>query len=152
MDSTIYTLKQLSCEQFIEQFKQQMLNTYGIAVTVHKKEGSTIFPKVLLKAADELLTPYKDQFPKGLNSKNRMRLLVYYRAAFCKICFDDGINKKHIGPYIGIHRCTVIHSIKVANDLLSTKNQEFSILYNRLLSKYDEINSKNQREQDIPIV
>lgn len=151
MDSNSSRIEQITPDELIEEFKQKMLDTFGLRLTVSKAKDNPINPHLLLEAANDILKGYGAEFYSGMDSTSRRRPLVYLRAAYAKVCSEDGMPNAVIARYIGMHRCTVIHSLKVARDLLATKNMEFTKVYNTLITKYYDIHSKNQREQDIPI-
>ena len=114
-------------------------------VEVIPERLQTIDPKLLLTVAGELLAEKGYDFPEGITTKRRMRDIVYLRHAFCKMCFDNGLAKNRIKNYLGVDRCTVIHSIKSANALLDTKDKEFIKTYYNLLNSYAD----KQKDRDI---
>lgn len=118
-------------------------------VEVIPERLQSIDPELLMTVAGELLVEKGYHFSEGLKTKRRFRDIVYLRHAFCKMCYENGLAKNRIKNYLGIDRCTVIHSIKSANALLDIKDKGFSTIYYKLLNLYG---SQDIGRQDIPVV
>lgn len=118
-------------------------------VEVIPERLQSIDPELLLTVAGNILAEKGYQIPEGIKTKRRLRDIVYLRHAFCKMCYDNGLAKNRIKNYIGLNRCTVIHSIKSANMLLEIKDKGFSTTYYKLLNSYG---SQDIGRQDIPVV
>ena len=135
MDSSaIYEISKFN--EYVTEFVRTCRKRFNMKVEVIPERLQMIDPELLLTVAGELLAERGYDFPEGIKTKRRLRDIVYLRHAFCKMCNDKGLAKNRIKNYLGIDRCTVIHSIKSANALLDTKDKEFIKTYYKLLNSY----------------
>lgn len=134
---------------YVLEFTRNCKKLFNMKVEVIPERLQSIDPELLLTVAGNILAEKGYDFPEGIKTKRRLRDIVYLRQAFCKMCYDNGLAKNRIKDYIGLNRCTVIHSIKSANMLLDIKDKGFSTTYYKLLNSYG---SQDIGRQDIPVV
>ena len=123
---------------FVETFVKQCEEKFNKKVEVIPQKIEVINLNVLLDAANQILGEYSKEYKDGIKVKSRLRHIIFIRQAFAKVCFDNGVKKYQIGNFLGLHRCTIIHGIRSAVDLLEVKHKEFTETYTKLLFLYNE--------------
>lgn len=130
---------------YVLEFTRNCRKLFNMKVEVIPERLQNVDPELLLTVAGTIMAEKGYNFPEGIRTKRRFQDIVYLRHAFCKMCYDNGLTKRRIKTYIGVDRCTVIHSIKSANMLLDTKDKNFAKTYYKLLNSYAD----KQKDRDI---
>ncbi len=137
-------------ENEIKNFKKSFLKTYNIKLQIfYDMNMSTVSHSIardlnihdIYDSINELI---EDEFPGGLKENTRETPFIYYRHIFRKLAYDlNRYRLREIGEYTGNHHATVLHSLKVVDDLLSTRcDKRFNFAYDRiinyLITKYND--------------
>jgi hypothetical protein len=64
------------------------------------------------------------KYPQGIRTRTRKREVLIIRQAISKIAADMGYTFQAIGYFFGYSHCTILHSKKTINNLISTKNPD----------------------------
>jgi len=99
------------------------------------------------QAAIELLDIVK--FPEGLRTRSRKRDLVLLRQCVYKISRNQSYGLDMIGDYYGYDHATVIHGVRVIDNLIDSKNIDvintMNMLENQLKEKYGKVKNEDEK-------
>jgi hypothetical protein len=125
--------------RLISDFESQLQGMVGGKVSISWVPANLVSDLEMLKMI--ILNVTKVSWP-DITSKSRYRHIVMARHLFCWFAFHRfGRNKSDLKRIIGIDHTTVIHGIKMVDDLLQTKDVLMCDCFNKIsnqLIKYEE--------------
>lgn len=121
--------KQLT-QEFINEFEAK----YGIKPYVYYPENLKIprTPLEYLEYAVNAVLFELDTDPKGIRNKTRDGVVLMHRQIAFYLSIKMGYSLSLIGRYFGWNHATVIHSRKVVDNYIHTKNKKFIVIYNKI--------------------
>lgn len=136
----------------IEVFKIKFKLMYGITPYVSVNTKGNYMGQLSLKELFELINGALEEktgkrYIKGILTATRLREVVIYRQAFCKLASNLGYKITSIAEFIGKNHATVIHSIKNIDNLLSVDDIDVTVCMDELYSTIENYISRKEYEE-----
>lgn len=138
----------------IEAFKLKFKLRYGIMPYVSVNTRGNYMGQLSLKELFEIVNEaLEDKVGKkhtdGILTPTRLREVVLYRQAFCKIAIHLGYKVTSVAEFIRKNHATVIHSVKNIDNLLSVEDIDVMTCMDELYTMIETYISRKEYEEII---
>lgn len=136
----------------IEAFKYKFKLKYGVIPYVSVNTRGSYMGELSMKELFDIVNEALEEkvgkkHTNGILETTRLREVVLYRQAFCKIGIHLGYKVTSIAEFINKNHATVIHSIRNIDNLLSVSDVDVSTCMNELYVKIEDYISKKEYEE-----
>jgi hypothetical protein len=136
----------------IEVFKFKFKLRYGIMPYVSVNTRGNYMGQLSLKELFEIVNEaLEDKVGKkhkeGILNPTRLREVVLYRQAFCKIAMHLGYKVTSIAEFIRKNHATVIHGIRNVDNLLSVEDIDMTTCMDELYTLIETYISRKEYEE-----
>lgn len=142
----ITTEKKIQVLDFVENFKQEFKNQFGVNVTViYNLSVDKVDIEFLEKITNEVLKiNCPGDYAEGIRSRRRHQALSEHRQIFYKLAREMGYNYSYLAKYIGFDHSTAVYSVRKVESLMKLKDKITIDLYQTIKTKlYDQIDVQN---------
>jgi hypothetical protein len=136
----------------IETFKCKFKLKYGITPYVSINTRGNYMGQLSLKELfdivnEALANKVGHKYKEGILTATRLREVVLYRQAFCKIGMHLGYKVTSIAEFINKNHATVIHSVRNIDNLLSVDDIDVTTCMNELYTLIETYISMKEYEE-----
>jgi hypothetical protein len=134
--------------QFINEFKENFQLKFGVAPHVIIEEHLKVKPQLSLKELETRANKQIDlnKYPQGVKTRTRKAEVREVRQCVCKLAREMGFIYEDIGNYFGCDHSTVLHSCRVVDKYLQTKDYKILLIMSKLK---DGIKNKFGNDGDV---
>ena len=90
-----------------------------------------------------------ERFSAGIMSKTRLKPVVMYRQAFCKVASNLGYGCTSIGKFLDKNHATIVYSIKNVENLISVGDIDMQTCVDEIYSRIEPYLLKRENGQDL---
>lgn len=140
----------------MELFKCKFKLMFGITPYVSVNTRGNYVGEISLKELFDIINQRLNEtsskpYPDGIRSTSRLREVVIYRQAFCKIANSIGYKITGIANFLEKNHATVIHSIKNINNLLIVNDPEILACIDDIYSRVESYIIQKENEETVHI-
>jgi len=127
----------------IDLFKYKFKLMFGlvpyVSITSRGLYVGEISMRELLSITNEALCEsYPEHFDAGILSKTRLKPVVMYRQAFCKVASNLGYGCTSIGRFIEKNHATVVYSVRNVDNLLGVGDMDMQTCMDNLYTRIEK--------------
>lgn len=140
----------------MELFKSKFKLMFGITPYVSINTRGTYIGEISLKELFDIVNQLLDEtsskhYPNGIRNNSRLREIVIYRQAFCKIANSIGYKITSIANFLEKNHATVIHSIRNINNLLLVNDAEIMACMDEIYTRVECHIIQKENEETVRI-
>lgn len=136
--------KELTSEmkEYIDAFKYKFKHMFGVipyvSITSKNLYVGEISMRELLQITNKALEEScPTTFSDGILSKSRLKIVVMYRQAFCKVASSLGYGCTAVGRFIDKNHATVVYSVRQVDNLLATNDLDMNTCLDNIYTKIE---------------
>jgi len=135
----------------IEAFKKKFELKYRIIpyVSINSKKNyvGELSMSDLLDIVNKRMQEIHEGTSAGIRQATRRRPIVIYRQVFCKIALSLGYGATVIGKFLNKNHATVIHAVKLVDNLIETGDKHMTDCVNDIYMQIEKYLSEKEYEK-----
>jgi len=138
-------------KDYIDVFKVKFKLMFGItpyvSITSKGLYIGEISMRELLQITNQALGESCNiEFPAGIMSKTRLKPVVMYRQAFCKVASTLGYGCTSIGKFLDKNHATIVYSVRNVDNLVSIGDLDMQTCLDQLYTRIEHFIIMNENE------